>query len=218
MKIEQLSHFEWFNDRLSEKAMKALKFMEEDGGWGHGKGKTILSDGEIYLLGWVPVTFSEAEAICERNSTLLEFLSECKYISATTYLGCPHCALNENEYYDCADCAWSPLLSRCITSSSPCLEQTFGGYRLSETGVEYGHGHERVSLSDGNSRPVSPSVTAVFLAAHVEWALMHIKGEFTPVNFPFRAWTDSKRKRWKSRARLAIRSRAKEILEGGSGR
>lgn len=222
MKIEDLLHFTWFKERVSEKALDNLRLIEHDSKWVPGKMGTILLDDEIHALGWVPCTLREAETILQRNNELLENVRPYHY----TDIGCPHCNLNRrapfssrrHNTFDCTDCAWSVRSPR-GTDTCPCFYQTFGGYNMLDSGVEYGLDHGKITLINkgivDHYESVQPSAAAVFLGAHIEWALMCLYGELVFPDTSFRKWKRSKQAKWKSLARKSLKD--KDKMKGETG-
>jgi hypothetical protein len=89
---------------------------------------------------------------------------------------------------------------------------------MMEAGVEYGHDYGKITLvkDKWTEETVQPSAAAVFLGAHVEWALMRLYGELVFPDIPFRQWNRHKQAKWRAGARKSLKYGAEMKGETGA--
>lgn len=208
LSIEDLFYFKDFEDNLSGDAMTALELVLKEDGWeltGHADKFTVLSPSEMVQLSWVATTKDEAAKILDRNEWLLACIVDKRKIWSN--IGCPHClkwtyeekvsGLATGCDYACSRCAWNVIPSH--EKVIFCRTQTFGGYSLPDVHVSYdanGEGLEELPKELEESESYLDQDSAVFLAGHIEWALMLLNDHLPVVDRPFREWTKEKQEQW----------------------
>lgn len=212
-KFEHLVYFKEFHKELTGYALMGLEHIINNEIWVPSKEGTILSEKEIITLSWIATTKGEALQILERNSGLLEDLynSGCGEVRE---IGCPHCYRDRSEGRECpgpfvcAPCAWIVLEDSNIKHQSVfCREQSFGGYKLEDSFIQYSDNCESLEdLASDNEELLDErnNRNSVFLGGHVEWALMLKTGDMATVNKPFRSWSEDERFEWQGRAQEQI--------------
>lgn len=197
MGISELKYYKAFNANLSAGGRTSLMLLEEGEGW---KRPTVLFKAEIEQLRWVATTKKEARTILQRNSLLMDNVDDSN--NSSSRIGCPHCKHESTRGFSCDDCAWRAAQGPDF--SFPCLNQTFSGVRLRESGIFYSASSEFYSGIDLGDSKVKAQTSIRFLAGHVEWAIMLLEGDIPLVETSYRDWTESARKRWCSKASAAI--------------
>lgn len=159
----------------------------------------ILRKEERKALAKVPTAIDEARIILIRNFSLLHRLLWDDIVTGVkkdkpTAIGCPHCDLVElskesiGSHFSCSGCAWDTN-EKAGPNSCPCLCQTFGGYGLNNTVVEYLCDKEYI---EGGQSSLKVDCSVIFLWGHVEWAFLLLTGKMKASKKPFRVKGDSK--------------------------
>jgi len=205
MSVSDLKYFKEFKKYLDESSMDALLYLDEKG-W---SAPTILTEREVAQLKWVATTKNEAETILTRNSQLLENVLNDDHEYSD--FGCPHCEHTVRYGYLCDGCAWSAIYGDCYTH--PCLEQPFSGIRMSDSGIDYCSNCERYKGLDFSEDAVDKRESILFLAGHVEWAIMMLEGVFTTLRkTPYRKRSASARYQWNAKAHKHLPSSEDQLI------